>query len=383
MIEWGRGTEIKVGLFVAIGLALFVVTLLVIGAERNRFEDHVYYKVALPSAGGIGRGTQVRMAGLGIGQVERTRFPDDLTRKKVVVLLWVRGDATTRIRRDSRVKIGTKGMLGDKQLEITPGSATELPLPPWSFIRPAERMGGSVMEVAESTLQDVQTTVARVQKAVEPLTEPGFAEDVRATAAEVRQMAQAVREGRGTLHKLLYDPDTAEKLDTTLDTLAQMARDVRRTTASLDRIAQEVETGDGTAHALIYGTEGRDALAGLASATSEIASLTRDIRQGDGLLHSMIYTQEQRNLLVNLTEASSGVRQIVADLRAGRGTVGALLADPSVYEDIKRVIGNVGRSQVLRALVRYAITEDESRERPRARVRERDGAPASGNGTAP
>jgi phospholipid/cholesterol/gamma-HCH transport system substrate-binding protein len=381
MIEWSRGTEIRVGLFVAIGLALFVVTILVIGAERNRFEERVFYKVALSSAGGLARGTSVRMAGLGIGQVERTAFSEDLTRKKVVVLIWVRTDSTTRIRRDSRVKIGTKGMLGDKQLEITPGSAAEPQLPQWSFIQPADRMGGSVMEVAEATLQDVQTTVGRVQRAVEPLTDPAFAQDLRATAAEIRQIAQAAREGEGTIHKLLYDAETAEKLDTTLDALAQMARDVRRTTAAVDRIAEEVERGDGTAHALIYGTEGRDALAGLASATNEIAGLTRDIRQGDGLLHSMIYTQEQRNLLVNLTEASSGIRQIVADLRAGRGTVGALLADPSVYEDIKRVIGNVGRSQVLRALVRYAITEDEARERPRARVQ--GSGRSNGNGTAP
>lgn len=369
MIEWSRGTEIRVGLFVAVGLVLFVVTLLVIGAERNRFEERVYYKVALQSAGGITRGTSVRMAGLSIGQVERTQFPTNLSQKKVVVVLWVRSDSTSRIRRDSRVKIGTKGMLGDKQLEITPGSASELPLPQWAFIQPADRMGGSVMEVAESTMQDVQTTVAKVQAAVEPLTDPAFAQDLRATASEVRAMAQAVREGEGTIHKLLYDRETAEKLDVTLDALAQMARDVRRTTASMDRIAQEIERGDGTAHALIYGTEGRDALAGLAAASNEIAALAREVRTGDGLMHSLIYTQEQRNLLVNLTEASSGVRQIVADLRAGRGTVGALLADPSVYEDLKRVIGNVGRSQVLRALVRYAITEDEGRERPRARVR--------------
>lgn len=382
MIEWSRGTEIKVGLFVAVGLVLLVVTLVVIGAERNSFENRVYYKVALTSTGGIARGTQVRMAGIGIGQVERTSFPDDLRRHRVVVLFWVRGDATPRIRRDSRVKIGTKGMLGDKQLDLTPGSTNEPMVPQWSFLRPADNMSGNVMELAEATMQDVQTTINKLQKAVEPLTEPGFAEDVRATAGEVRQIAQAAREGRGTIHKLLYDEGTAEKLDSTLDTLSQMARDVRQATSTVNRIAAEVEHGDGTAHALIYGSEGRDALAGLASATNEIATLTHDIRTSDGLLHSIIYTQEQRGLLTNLTEASAGIRQIVADLRAGRGTVGALLADPSVYEDIKRVIGNVGRSQVLRALVRYAITEDEEHGHERARVRER---PASGgdNGTAP
>ena len=296
-MEWSRGTEVRVGLFVTIGLALFVVTLLVIGAERNQFEERVYYKVALSSANGVNRGTSVRMAGLGVGQVVRTTLPDDLAHKKVVVLLWVRSDMVSRIRRDSRIKIGTKGMLGDKQLEITPGSPGQPLLPPWSFIPPADRMGGTVLEVAESTLQDVQTTVSRVQEALAPLTEPGFGEDVRATAHEVREVARAVREGDGAAHKLLYDRETAAKLDTTLDALATMARDLRHATASVDAIAQEIQHGEGTAHALVYGTEGRDALVGLASASSELAALTRDIRQGDGLLHSLVYTQEQRNLI--------------------------------------------------------------------------------------
>jgi phospholipid/cholesterol/gamma-HCH transport system substrate-binding protein len=381
MIEWTRGTEIRVGLFVAIGIVLFVITLLVIGAERSQFENRVHYKVALTNANGIGRGTQVRMAGLGIGQVEDTLFPDDLSRKRVVVYFWVRGDSVSRIRRDSRVKIGTKGMLGDKQLEITPGSSTEPPLPQWSFIPPAGDAAGNIMEVAEAAMQDVHETIVRVQKAVEPLTDPAFAHDLRAMASDLRAVTKAVNEGEGVAHKLLYDRTTAQKLDKTLDALSMMARDVHTTAATVNRITNEVEHGDGTAHALVYGTEGRDALVGLAAASTQIAALTRDIREGDGLLHSIIYTQEQRNLVVNLTEASAGIRQIVADLRAGRGTVGALLADPSVYEDLKRVIGNVGRSQVLRALVRYAITEDNDPPPP-TRVR----TPASGaasNGTAP
>ncbi|MBI2896789.1 MAG: MCE family protein [Deltaproteobacteria bacterium] len=370
-MEWSRGTEVKVGLFVAAGVALFVVTMLVIGAERNTFEDRIYYKVALPNANGISRGATVRMAGLGVGQVERTDLTQDLSNPKVIVLFWVKPRMVPRIRRDSRVRIGSKGLLGDKQLEVTVGSATEPPMPEWSFLRPAERTGG-LMETAEATLSDVQSTLAKLQHAVEPLTDPRFAQDVRATAGELRQLATAVREGDGTIHRLLYDPGTADRLDQVLLGLAQMSQDLRQSAAIVNSIAEEVRSGDGTAHALVYGQEGTEALQNVATATGEIAGLVHDVRSGNGLLHSMIYTNEQRNLVLNLTEASAGVRDIVRDLRAGRGTIGALLEDPSVYEDLKRVIGNVGRSQVLRALVRYAITEDEARP-PRATVREREG----------
>ena len=65
---------------------------------------------------------------------------------------------------------------------------------------------------------------------------------------------------------------------------------------------------------------------------------------------------------------SDDLREIVANVKAGRGTVGALLVDPSVYEDIKSLVGNVERNQVLRALVRYSIKQNEE-QKPHAEVK--------------
>ena len=49
-------------------------------------------------------------------------------------------------------------------------------------------------------------------------------------------------------------------------------------------------------------------------------------------------------------------------MRQGKGTIGALLVDPTVYEDIKSAVGNVERNEVLRALVRYSIKADEQKK---------------------
>jgi len=62
----------------------------------------------------------------------------------------------------------------------------------------------------------------------------------------------------------------------------------------------------------------------------------------------------------NLNQASADLGQIVRDMREGKGTMGALLVDPSIYEDLKILLGNVGRNRSLRALVRYSISRDES-----------------------
>jgi phospholipid/cholesterol/gamma-HCH transport system substrate-binding protein len=63
----------------------------------------------------------------------------------------------------------------------------------------------------------------------------------------------------------------------------------------------------------------------------------------------------------NVNAMSDDLRTIVGGLRQGKGTLGALLVDPTVYEDIKSVVGNVERNEVLRALVRYSIKADEKK----------------------
>jgi phospholipid/cholesterol/gamma-HCH transport system substrate-binding protein len=66
----------------------------------------------------------------------------------------------------------------------------------------------------------------------------------------------------------------------------------------------------------------------------------------------------------NVNAMSDDLRAIVADVRQGKGTIGALLVDPTVYEDLKAAIGNVERNEVLRAFVRYSIKADEARKSP-------------------
>jgi phospholipid/cholesterol/gamma-HCH transport system substrate-binding protein len=76
----------------------------------------------------------------------------------------------------------------------------------------------------------------------------------------------------------------------------------------------------------------------------------------------------------DLAAITGDVRVMAQNMREGKGTLGALMVDPSVYEDLKLLLGNVQRNEVLRALVRYSIKQDE--ERPRVEIRDPDPAPA-------
>jgi len=92
-----------------------------------------------------------------------------------------------------------------------------------------------------------------------------------------------------------------------------------------------------------------------------VATTLREVRQSNSFAHDLLYGSKDggAGALADLNQVAADLRAIVRDMRAGKGTIGALLVDPSVYEDLKRVLGNVERNEVLRSIVRYSIKQDE------------------------
>ena len=137
--------------------------------------------------------------------------------------------------------------------------------------------------------------------------------------------------------------------------------ELQRTTQSVNQILERVRTGPGLAHEVLYGEDSSKAIAQFGGAADELRVTLKGIREGNGVARSLIYGDDSSQaFMANLNAASDDIREIVKDLRAGKGTLGALLTDPSVYEDLKMVLGNVERNKALRALVRYSIKRDEA-----------------------
>jgi len=124
-----------------------------------------------------------------------------------------------------------------------------------------------------------------------------------------------------------------------------------------------VRRGPGFAHDVIYGDGPTKEIAQVGGAAEELALALRGIREGDGFAHDVLFGGDSNtsDALSNVTTITADLRDIVRGMKQGKGTIGALLVDPTIYEDVKRVLGNVERNSVLRALVRYSIKRDEQR----------------------
>ena len=202
--------------------------------------------------------------------------------------------------------------------------------------------------------------MGNLEKTSSTFAEESFRQDLRDTVSALKGVTSSLNQGDGYIPKLLNDADEAAQMSRVIGNLERSTRQLETALAGLDKAIAQINTGPGLLHEVIYGESSSQAVAQFGQAAEEVALTLRGIREGNGLARSLIYGDEgSAALMSDMTAMSQDLRQVVADLRAGKGTLGALLVDPSVYEDVKLLLGNVQRNETLRALVRYSIKQDE------------------------
>jgi phospholipid/cholesterol/gamma-HCH transport system substrate-binding protein len=272
-----------------------------------------------------------------------------------------------------------------------------------------DRKLGTALADAGETLRQVGETVRRIDRALADPQAASLASEAGRTLAEARTAAERVNrilreveEGRGTLHALIYDEGRMLKdLEVVLARAGTLvagvergegaigvllrdpdaARAVRRVVTAADGLAQAVDrarTQDSVLRALLedpaLATDLRETARGFREVTGRIArgegmlgALTQpggeaSIKQATDALAQLGKLAEGLSENANLGEALADLRQAMADLRtitgrieSGEGTLGGLIQDPTVYENLAAFLEGAQRSLLLRALIRSAI----------------------------
>lgn len=353
-----RKGDIKVGAFVLAGIVLGVLVIFLIGGERRLFDSKVQYDASFDDVQGLKPGAPVTMGGVRVGDVRSVRYEEEATDNKVHVVLNIAEIEAARILSDSKAQIVPKGLLGDKEVRITKGEKGDK-LPPGGTLEgeePSDML--SRMDEMAGKAGDAIDDVGVVAKR---LSDEQLHKDIRQTAHSMSVLLKQITEGEGYPNRFLNDPAEAERISRTIDALDQTAKELTLTLREVRHSATQIRTGPGFAHDVIYGDGPQKELAQLGGAADEVALTLKGIREGDGFAHDMLFGGDGQagDALKNVTQMTADLRDIVRDVKNGKGTVGALLVDPSIYEDVKRLLGNVERNSVLRALVRYSIKKGE------------------------
>jgi phospholipid/cholesterol/gamma-HCH transport system substrate-binding protein len=369
-------TEVRVGIFVLFGLSMVGLVVFMIGDARHVFETKQTYHTSFADVQGLTRGSSVQMGGVTIGRITDVKYGEDPTSDAIRVDMSITTDAAVRIREDSVVTIEPKGMLGDKLVAITVGHPEAPQIPPGSTIPSTE--GSGLMVQLSKMGEKASEVVGNLEKTTGTLAGEEFRDDMSASIKAIRNVVESMDQGDGYVPRLLHDRAEAEKLSNAISGLERATRRLEHLLAETNKAVAQVNNGPGFAHELLYGDQGTEAVAQVGNAAEQIALTLRGIREGDGLAHQLLYggeNSDSEKVIADLSAITGDLRFLVRQVREGKGTLGALMVDPSVYEDLKVLLGNVQRNEVLRALVRYSIKQDE--RTPRVQVRDPEPASAA------
>ncbi len=423
--------QIRIGVFVMIALGAALGLIYLLGSQARYFERKYDIFAEFPEVGGLIEGATVRLAGVQIGRVTDVVLAPEVG-GKVRVTLTVARRFSERIRKDSRARIVTQGLLGDRLVEITQGSPGQPPLKPGDAIASDEPFEiRRVFSEGAAALASVRPArglapgrgrpararrgVRRPRRRAEVGPPPGRAarrhgqgrraSDVSAAARSVRRIAEEVETGKGLLHALVYDePETLRRLNGLLASAQETPRpharrpERRRCPAAPEsaRGARSLDRGDGGARprvarrrrgeegllsALLYDPSTRRCAATCRSSPGTSATCpsawcgARAPRRllSDGSARA---PGRGRQTGADFAAAMANLRVITERLRAGEGTLGGLLEDPTVYENLAAFLDGAQRSFLLRALIGRASAGgaaaesggDGSRAGPRRRA---------------
>src|ERR1700744_1149536 len=115
------GQRIKIGLFTFIGLLVFVLAIFFIGNQKNLFSSTFTVYGTFKNVNGLQVGNNVRFAGINVGVVQDINIVTD---SAVRVDLTLNNTVKKFIKKDSKISIGSDGLMGDKLVVIVPGGVT-------------------------------------------------------------------------------------------------------------------------------------------------------------------------------------------------------------------------------------------------------------------
>lgn len=244
-----RGVRVRTGLFVIVGALLMLATLVVWAHRRDLFASTTEFWVLLPEAGafGIEDGTEVQIFGIVIGSVVDTKPEAGRIRARVSVeteyMTFLGTDTPAVIKRQF-------GVAGDPFIEFSRKTTDEQALKADDEITAApleelpamiERLLGDIRGQAVPALEDLRGTVRDYGGLARSLQDPTG--NLQTLLANLVETTQAIKEGRGTVGRLLSDRELGDQIVSVVNAAASTVKQADLTLQEVRGILADVKLG--------------------------------------------------------------------------------------------------------------------------------------------
>ena len=184
-------SKIKLGIFVSLGIVLFIIGVYFIGERQQLFRSTFRLSGVFRDVSGLQAGNNVRLAGINVGSVDNIRIISDTSIRVEIVI-----DEATRkfIKKDAIAGIGSEGLMGNRILIINPGTGG----------RKIIENNDTVQTLQPINMDDVMISLkATIDKS-------------SSITGDLAKITNNIQSGKGTIGRLLMDPSLARNFDSSV-----------------------------------------------------------------------------------------------------------------------------------------------------------------------
>jgi phospholipid/cholesterol/gamma-HCH transport system substrate-binding protein len=299
--------QLKVGSLILLSVLVLGVALYKLGKAVNLFSKRYQLHAFLKEAGGLRVGGTVMVAGQLAGNIKEIKFlpVDSDTLRNIRIVVAIDQDLQQQVRGDSRARVRTLGLLGDKIIDISPGTPRMSPL-----------QDGDTIKVQPSL--DYDEVLTKAASAVD---------DVVGLTKDMGTLTRSLVAGKGTVGQLLTNPALYNQLESTLG----------RTNALLAR----VQNSRGTMARFLDDPQLYDEMVGAVRGVDSLLTAMRSPKGSMGrlLTDTTLFTQGV-STIQSFAAIAANADSLMKNMAAGKGMVGKMLTDDQLYESLRKLVND-------------------------------------------
>ncbi len=250
-MEQKNNKKIAVALFIFSAFALFIAVIFVIGSRENLFTPTFSLKSEFETVIGLKNGSAVRFNGITVGKVDAI---DIQATNKVMVIMTLEKSVQYFIKKDSKATVSSEGLVGNKVVEISPGTMGS----------PSVSDGETIVSVKPIEVQDI---MADLKLSAE------YASDITKDLSEI---TSRVNSGEGTLGQLVNNDTLYRSVDATF-------RNFEASTGQLNVVFSKISNTSDQITADIKKLSGE-----VNSITEDIGEIVRKINSSESVLGTLL-----------------------------------------------------------------------------------------------
>lgn len=293
-MEKTNAEKFKLGIFVIIGLVLFVTAVYFIGNKKNMFGKTTTISALFNNVNGLQLGNNVRYAGINIGTVTTIEMLNDTVIK---VEMSIENKILPHIKKDAIAAISSDGLVGNMIINIIPGKGISAPIQPNDIIQSFNKVR------TEDMLKTLSVTN----------------ENAAILTSDLIKITKEISAGKGTVGLLLNDADVAQDLKETIHYLKMTSQG---TTSSIENL-NKIITSLNQKNNLI------------------------------GVVNDTMVASKIKSIVINLEKSSKKIDLVVDNLNTtidnaknGKGVINYLSNDPKLVQKIDSTMININEASI-------------------------------------